>query len=157
MRRNEMTGIQWMSNSQLLLFSHSVVSNSATPWTAARQAFLFIGNSRSLLKLMSIESVMPSNHLMLCRPLLLPSIFPSIRVFSNEAGLHIRWPMYWIQLQHQSFSFNIIPSNEHPGLISFRLVWLDFLIFYKMLIKVHIIIQIKNNENHIALLLQHSI
>src|SRR5574337_777815 len=70
----------------------------------------------------SVELVMPSNHLILCHPLLFPpSIFPSIRVFSNEAGLHIRWPMYWIQLQHQSFSFNIIPSNEHPGLISFRM------------------------------------
>jgi len=77
---------------------------------------------------MPIESVMPSNHLILCHPLLFPpSIFPSIRVFSNEAGLHIRWPMYWIQLQHQSFSFNIIPSNEHPGLISFRMDWLDLL------------------------------
>ena len=84
-----------------------------TPWTAARQASLSITNSRSLPKLMSIESVMPSNHLLLCRPLLLlPSIFPSIRVSSNESALHIRWPKYW------SFSFNMSPSNEHPGLIS---------------------------------------
>ena len=85
-----------------------------TPWTAARQASLSITNSQSLLKLMSIESVMPSNHLILCHPLLLlPSIFPSIRVFSNESALRIRWPKYW------SFSFNISPSDEHPGLISF--------------------------------------
>ena len=94
-----------------------------TPWTTARQASLSITNSRSLLKLMSIESVMPSNHLILCRPLLLlPSIFPSIRVFSNESALHIRWPKYW------SFSFNISPSNEHPGLISFRMDRLDLLV-----------------------------
>ena len=94
----------------------------ATPWTAARQASLSITNSRSLPRLMSIESVMPSNHLILCRPLLLlPSIFPSIRVFSNELAFRIRWPKYW------SFSFNIGPSNEHPGLISFRMDWLDLL------------------------------
>ena len=94
-----------------------------TAWTAARQASLSIINSQSLLKLMSIESVMPSNHLILCHPLLLlPSIFPSIRVFANESALHIRWPLkYW------SCSFNISPSNEHPGLISFRMDWLDFL------------------------------
>ena len=92
-----------------------------TPWAAAHQASPSITNSRGLLKLMSIESVMPSNHLILCRPLLLPSIFPSIRVFSNESALHIRWPKYW------SFSFNISPSNEHPGLISFRMDWLDLL------------------------------
>ena len=92
------------------------------PWTIACQASLSITNSRSLLKLMSIESVRPSNHLILCRPFLfLPSIFPSIRVFSNESALHIRWPKYW------SFSFNISPSNEHLGLISFRLDWLDLL------------------------------
>ena len=92
------------------------------PWTAAHQASLSITNSWSLLKLMSIESVMPSNHLILCRPLLLlPSIFPSIRVFSNESALHIKWPKYW------SFSFNISPSNEHPRLISFRMDWLDLL------------------------------
>jgi len=98
------------------------VSNSATPWTAAHQATLSVTNSRSLLKLMSIESVMPSNHLILCHPLLLPpSIFPSIRVFSNESVLHIWWPKYW------SFSFSISPSNEHSGLISFRMDWLDLL------------------------------
>ena len=85
----------------------------ATPWTTAYQASLSITNSRSLLKLMSIESVMPSNHLILCHPLLLPSIFPSIRVFSNESVLCIRWPEYW------SFSFNISPSNEHPELMSY--------------------------------------
>ena len=94
----------------------------ATPRTAARQASLSITNSRSLPKLMSIELVMPSNHVILCRPLLLlPSIFPSIRVFSNESALRIRWPKYW------SFSFNISPSNEHSGLISFRMDWLDLL------------------------------
>ena len=94
----------------------------AIPWTAARQASLSITNSWSSPKPMSIESVMPSNHLILCRPLLLlPSIFPSFRVFSNESALHIRWPKYW------SFSFNIRPSNEHPGLISFRMNWLDLL------------------------------
>ena len=93
-----------------------------TPWTAARQASLSITNSRSFLKLMSIESVMPSNHLILCCPLFLPpSIFPSIRVFSNESALHIRWPKYW------SFSFNISPSNEYSGLISFRMDRLDLL------------------------------
>ena len=92
------------------------------PRTAARKASLFITNSQSLLKFMSIESVMPSNHLILCRPLLLlPSIFPSIRVFSNESVLCMRWPKYW------SFSFNISPSDEHPGLITFRMDWLDFL------------------------------
>ena len=103
-------------------FSHSVVSNSVTPWTAARQASLSITNSQSPPKPMSIELVMPSSHLILCHPLLLlPSIPPSIRVFSNESVLHIRWPKYW------SFSFSIGPSNEHPGLISFRMDWLDFL------------------------------
>ena len=92
------------------------------PWTTACQASLSITNSQSLPKLMSIESVMPFNYLILCRPLLLlPSIFPSIRVFSNESALCIRWPKYW------SFSFNISPSNEHPGLISFRMDWLDLL------------------------------
>ena len=94
----------------------------ATPWTAACQASLSITNSRSLVKLTSIVSVMPSNHLMLCRPLLLlPSIFPSIRVFSNDSALSIRWPKYW------SFGFNISPSNEFSGLISFRMDWLDLL------------------------------
>ena len=100
----------------------SVTSDSATPWTTARQASLSFTKSRSPPKLMSIELVMPSNHLILCHPLLLlPSIFPSIRVFSNDSALHIRWPKYW------SFSFNISPSNEHPGLISFRVDWLDLL------------------------------
>ena len=101
--------------------SLSCVRLFATPWTAARQASLSITtNSQSLPKIMSIESVIPTNHLILCRPfLLLPSIFPDIRVFSNESALRIRWPKYW------SFSFNISPSNEHPGLISFRMDWLD--------------------------------
>ena len=94
-------------------FSPSAVSNSVTPWTAARQASLSFIITRSLLKLMSIESVMPSNHLILYHPLLLPSIFPSIRVFSNESALRIRWPKYW------SFNFSISPSNEHSELISF--------------------------------------
>ena len=112
--------------SHLLQFSSvqllSCVQLSATPWTAACQASLSITNSWSLLERISIELVMPSNHLFLCRPLLPPSIFPSIRVFSNESVLCIRWPKYW------SFSFNISPSNEHPGLISFRMDWLDLLI-----------------------------
>ena len=95
----------------------------ATPWTAARQASLSITNSQSSPKPMSIESVMPSNHLILCHPLLLlPSIFPSIRVFSDESVLHIRWPKYW------TFSFNIWPSNEYSGSISFRMDWLDLLV-----------------------------
>ena len=103
-------------------FSRSVVSDSATPWIAARQASLSITNYRSLLKLMSINAVMPSSHLILCRPLLLlPPIPPSIRVSSNESTLHMRWPKYW------SFSFSISPSNKHPGLISFRMDWLDLL------------------------------
>ena len=93
-----------------------------TPWTVACQASLSIANSQSLLKLMSIESVMPSKHLILCHPLLLqPSIFPSIRVFSNESVLRIRWPKYW------SFSFSLSPSNEYSGLTSFRMNWLDLL------------------------------
>ena len=104
--------------SSIQLLSH--VRLFATPWTAARQASLSITNSWSLLKLMSIESVMPSNHLILSQPLLLlPSIFPSIRVLSNESVLHIRWQKYW------SFSLNISPSNEYSGLISFRMDWLD--------------------------------
>ena len=95
----------------------------ATPWTAALQASLSITSTRSLPKLMSIKWVMPSNHLLLCCPLLfLTSIFPSIRVFSNESAVHMRWPKYW------SFSFNVSPSNEHPGLISFRMDWLDLLV-----------------------------
>ena len=110
----------------LLIQFNSVQSLSrlqlfAISWTTAHQASLSITNSRSLLKPMSIESVMPSNHLILCRPLLLPSIFPSIRVFSNQSALCISWPKYW------SFSFNISPSNEHSGLISFRMDWLDLL------------------------------
>ena len=104
------------------------MSESATPWTAACQASLSITNSRSLLKLMSIQLIMPSNLLILCRPLLLlPSIFPSIRVFSNESVLCIRWPKYW------SFSFSTSPSNEYSGLISFRIDWLDLLSIYRTL------------------------
>ena len=108
----------YFSSVQLL----SRVRLFVNPWTAARQASLSFTNSQSLLKLMSIKSVMPSNHLILYRPLLfLPSIFPSIRVFSNESALCIRWQEYW------SFSFNINPSNEYSGLISFRMDWLDLL------------------------------
>ena len=108
----------WFSSVQLF----SRVRLFETPWTAAGQASLSITNSWSLLKLMSIESVMPSNHLILYHPLFLwPSIFPSIRVFSNESALHIRQPKYW------SFSFSINPSNEYSGLISFRMDWLDLL------------------------------
>ena len=103
-------------------FSHSVVSNSATPWIAALQASLSITNSRSSLRLTSIESVMPSSHLILSSPLLLlPPIPPSIRVFSNESALHMRWPKYW------SFNFSISPSKETSALISFRMDWLDLL------------------------------
>ena len=103
-------------------FSQSVVSNFATLWIAARQAFMSITNSQSSLNLMSIESVMPSSHLILCRPhFLLPPVPPSIRVFSNESTLCMRWPKYW------SFSFSIIRSKEHGGLISFRIDWLDLL------------------------------
>ena len=102
--------------------SLSCVRLFATPWTAARQAFLSITNYRSLLKLITIESVMPSNHLILCRPLLPPpSIFPNIGVFSNDSVLHIRWPKYW------SFRFSISPSSEYSGLISFRMDWFDLL------------------------------
>ena len=100
-----------ISSVQLL----SRVQLFATPWTTAYQASLSITNAQSLLKLMSVESVMPSNHLILCHPLLLPSIFAIIRIFSNESALCIRWPKYW------SFSFSISPSKEHPGLISFRM------------------------------------
>ena len=111
--------LQWRFSSVQLL---SRVRLIATPWTAARQASLSITNSKSLLKLMSTESVMPSNHLVLCHLLLLPpSIFPSIRVFYNESVLHIRWPKYW------SFSFSISIFNEYSGLISFRMDWLDLL------------------------------
>ena len=121
----------WMSLCHLLdrhftcissVQSLSCVRLFVTPWIAAHQASLFITNSQSSLKLMSIESVMPSNHLILCQSLLLlTSIFPSIRVFSNESALHIRWPKYW------SFSFNISPSNEHPRLNSFKMDWMDLL------------------------------
>ena len=117
---NEPLNIIFIQFSSVQSFSH--VRFFATPWTAAHQASLSITNSQSPPKPMSIESVMPSNHLILCYPLLLlPSIFPSIRVFSNESALCIRWPMYW------SFNFNISPSNEHPGLVSFRMDWLDLL------------------------------
>ena len=103
--------------------SFSCVRLSVTPWTAARQASVPITNSRGLPKLMSIELVMASNHLVLCHPfLLLSSIFPSIGVFSDESALRIRWPKYW------SFSFKVSPSNEHPGLISFRMDWLEDLL-----------------------------
>ena len=117
-------------------FSHSVESDSVIPWTTAHQVSLSITNSRSLPKVMSIESVMPSNHLILCHPLLLlPSIFLSIRVFSNESVLHIRWPKCW------SFSFSIGPSNEYSVLISFRIDWMDLLAFQgtlKSLLQHHI-------------------
>ena len=106
--------------SSVQLLSH--VRLFMTPWTTECQASLSSTNSQSPSKLMSVESLMPSNHLILCRPLLLlPSVFPSIRGFSNESALRIRWPKYW------SYSFNISPSNEHPGLISFRMGWLDLL------------------------------
>ena len=115
-------GESWISNGFSSVQSLSRVRLFATPWTAARQASLSITNSQSSPKPMSIESVMPSKHFILCRPLLLlPSIFPSIRVFSDESVRRIRWPKYW------SFSFNISPSIEHPGLISFRMDWLDLL------------------------------
>ena len=124
--RNKGLLISWLQSPSAVIFrsdqSFSRVQLFATPWIAARQAFLSITNCWSLLKLMSTESVMPSNRLILCHPFLLPpSIFPSIRVFSNESTLSIRWPKYW------SFSYNISPSNEHPGLISFRMDWLDLL------------------------------
>ena len=109
---NSISSVQSLSRVQLF----------ATPWIAAHQASLSITNSRSSPKLMSIESVMPSSHLILCHPLLLlPPIPPSIRVFSNESVLHMRWPKYW------NFSLSISPSNEHPGLVSFRMDWLDLL------------------------------
>ena len=111
MRSFQLSSLQLLSRIQLF----------ATPWTTAHQASLSIISSQSWLKFMSIESMMPFNHLILCRPLLLPSIFPSIRVFSDQSALRIRWPRYW------SFSFNISPSNKHPGLISFRMDWLDLL------------------------------
>ena len=112
----------WFSSHVSSVQSLSHVWLFATPWIAARQASLSITNSRSSLKLMSIESVMPSSHLIVCHPLLfLPPIPPSIRVFSNESTLHMRWPKYW------SFSFSLSPSKEIPGLISFRMDWLDLL------------------------------
>ena len=112
LRHVQFSSVQSLSRVQLFV----------TPWIAARQASLSITNSWSLLKLMSIELVMPSSHLILCRPLLLlPPTPPSIRVFSNESTLHMRWPKYW------SFGFSISPSNEQPGLISFRMEWLDLL------------------------------
>ena len=112
-------GLSWLNSS---VQSLSPVQLFATSWTTTSQASTSIINSWSLPKPMSIESVMPSSHLILCRPLLLlPSIFPSIRVFSSESPLHIRWPKYW------SFSFNISSSSEHPGLICFRMDWLDLL------------------------------
>ena len=114
----QFTSVQLVTHVQLFM----------TPWTAACQASLSINNSQSFLKYKSIEWVMPSNHLTFCRPLLLPpSIFPSIRVFSNESVLHTRWPKYW------SFSFSISLSNEHPGLISFRMDWLDLLVVQETL------------------------
>ena len=112
----------WAKNTTSSVQLLSRVRLFETPQTTACHASLSITNSWSLLKLMSIESVIPSSHPILCCPLLLlPSIFPSIRVFSSESALHIRWPKYW------SFTFNISPSNEHPGLISFRMDWLDLL------------------------------
>ena len=111
LHHNLFSSLQSLSHVQLFVI----------PWTAVHQASLSITNSQSLLKLMSIESVMPSNHLILCHPLLPPSIFPSMRVFSNESALRSRWPKYW------NFSFSISPSNEYSGLISFRMDWLDVL------------------------------
>ena len=132
------------SNSKSIQFSHSVVSDSLRPH-AARQASLSIVNSRSLFKLMSIESVMPSIHLILCHPLvLLPSVFPSIRVFSNESVFHIRWPKYW------SFSFSISPSNEYSESISFRMDWFD-LVEVQGTLK-----SLLKHQSSKALILQHS-
>ena len=113
--------LMWVLDNSSSVQSLSRVQLFVTPWTAARQASLSITNSQSLLKLMSIKLVMPSNYLILCCPLLLPSVFPSIRVFSNESVLCITWPKYW------SFSFSISPSNEYSRLISFRMDWLDLL------------------------------
>ena len=115
-----MAKVLYVQFSSVQLLSH--IQLFVTPWTATHQSSLSISNSWSLPKLMSIELMVPSNHLILCRHLLLlPSIFPNIRVFSNESALHIRWPKY------RSFSFNISPSNEHSGLIYFRMDWLDLL------------------------------
>jgi len=119
-------------NYRLLLFNYSLVSGSVLPWATARQVSLSFTISQSLLKLMSIELVMPSNHLILCHPLLLPSsIYPSIRVFSNESVLYIRWPKYW------SFSLSINHSNEYSRLISFRIDWLDLQGTLKSLLQHH--------------------
>ena len=118
---SDFSNSRFFTNQFAVVESLNHVQLFVTPWTAAHRAFLSITNSRSLLKLMSIESVMPSKRLILCHPLLLPSIFPSIRVFSNESVLHIRWPKYW------SFSFSINPSNEYSGLISFRMDLFDLL------------------------------
>ena len=119
-RRNSHPSLFWYSN--LLIFSHYVMSESATAWTAARQISLSLTISQNLLKLMSIELVMPSNHLILCYSfLLLLSVFPSIRIFSNESVLHIRWSKYW------SFSVSISPSDEYSELVSFRIDWFDLL------------------------------
>ena len=137
-RKKENQGYQIRSD-QLL----SRVRLFATPWIAARQASLSITNSRSSLRLTSIESVVPSSHLILCRPLfLLPPIPPSIRVFSNESTLRMSWPKYW------SFSFSIIPSKEIPGLISFRMDWLDLLAVQGIL---KAIIRFKNLDNKCVL------
>ena len=113
----ELSSVHLLGKEVVVAVQSQVVSDSVTPWTAAHQASLSFTISRSLLKLMSIQSLMPSNHLILCRPLLLPSIFPSIRVFSTELALRIRWPKYW------SFIFSISPSSEYSGLISFRMDW----------------------------------
>ena len=130
MYHRHVVGIKWDPAYKTLTFclgifssvqSLSRVWHFETPWTTARQASLSSTRSRNLPKLMSIESVMSSSHLTLCRPLLLPSLSPSLRVFSNETALRIKWPKYW------SFSFNISPSNEHPGLISFRMDWFNLL------------------------------
>ena len=120
---NRVQSLHWTYTFYIVVHSRSHVQLFSTPWTAARQASLSFTTSQSLLKFMSIESVMPSNHLALCRPLVLPlSIFPTIRVFSNESVLQIRWPKYW------SFSFSISPTNEYSGLIFFRIDWFDLLI-----------------------------
>ena len=119
---HQFSSVQWLSCVQLIV----------TLWTTACQASLSITNTRSQSKPMSIELVMPSNHLILCHSLLLlPSIFPSINIFSNESVLHMRWPKYW------SFSFSISPSNKHPGLISFRMDWLDLLATLKSVLQDH--------------------
>ena len=140
--------------------SHSCVWLFASPWTAAHQASLSITNSRSPPKPMSTQLVMPSNHLILCHPLLLlPLIIPSIRVFSNESALSIRWPKYW------NFSFTISPSNEHPGLISFRMDWFDLLAVQgtpKSLLQHHrgnqklIVVIWKHNVSFASLFMSHS-